>query len=129
MLCNPRYGLFAFLIMPYFLLYEVLGVFVELLCVALAAAGWAAGVLQWNVFLVYLSFMLLAQAFVSLLSVLAFVEDQRLFKIKYVMYLMLLSLTEFFWYRWIILIAKIRGTIDFFHRKKSSDQYMRSKRV
>jgi len=129
MLCNPRYGFFAFLVMPYFLLYEVLGVFVELSSIIFVAIGWLTGILQLNIFLAYLSFMLLTQAFISMLSVLAFVEEQKLFKIRYIAYITLLCLTEFFWYRWIISAAKIKGTIDFLHGNRSPDQYARSKRT
>lgn len=128
MICNPKYGLFAFITLPYFLLYEVLGVFVETLGLILVAAGWLAGVLQLNIFLAYLLFMVLSQTFSSLLCILAFVEGQRLFRLKYIVYLICLSFTEFFLYRWIISIAKILGTWDFLHKKRSSDKYIREAR-
>ena len=128
MMCNPRYGLFGFLTLPYFVLYEVLGVFVEALSLVFVAAGWIAGVLQMNVFFAYFFLMLLAQAFTSLLCLLAFVEGQRIFKIRYVLYLVWLSFVEFFWYRWIISLAKFMGTVDFLRRKRSYDQYVRAKR-
>jgi hypothetical protein len=129
MTCNPKYGFFGFLAMPYFVLYEVLGVFMEAISIALVTAGWIMGVLNINIFLAYLLFMLLSQSFVSLLSMLAFVEGQRLFKIRYITYMMLLTLVEFFCYRWIISIAKIVGTISSLRGVKSFDQYDRSKRA
>lgn len=129
MTCNPKYGFFGFLAMPYFVLYEVLGVFMELISIAFVAAGWVMGVLNINIFLAYLLFMLLSQSFVSLLSMLAFVEGQRLFKIRYIMYLMVLTLTEFFFYRWIISISKVIGTISSLRGIRSYDQYARSKRA
>ena len=97
MTCNPKFGLFGFLAMPYFVLYEVLGVFVEVISVALVAIGWAMGVLQLNVFFAFLIFMLLSQAFVALLSILAFVERQKLFRLPYLIYLVMLTCVEFFW--------------------------------
>ncbi|MDD5423165.1 MAG: glycosyltransferase [Candidatus Omnitrophota bacterium] len=129
MMFNPRFGGFGFLVFPYFVLYEVLGVFVEVVSVAFVAAGWAAGVLQWNVFLAFFSFMLLSQAFTSLLAILTFTEEQRLFRLRYIMYLVILTFTEFFWYRWIISIAKLVGTFRFLFRIKSFDRYVRSKHV
>jgi len=127
MLCNPKYGFFGFLAMPYFVLYEVLGVFMEVIGIVFVTAGWLMGVLNINIFLAYLLFMLLSQSFVSLLSILAFVEGQRLFKIGYIAYLIMLTLTEFFFYRWSISTAKIIGTISYLRGSKSHDQYTRSK--
>lgn len=129
MTCNPKYGFFGFLAMPYFVLYEVFGVFMEVISIAFVSAGWLMGVLNLNVFLAYLLFMLLSQAFVSLLSMLAFVEGQKLFKIRYIVYLIILTLGEFLCYRWIISISKIIGTISSLRGIKSFDQYDRAKRV
>jgi hypothetical protein len=127
MTCNPKYGFFGFLAMPYFVLYEVLGVFMEVIGMGLVAAGWAMGILDMKIFVAYMLFMLLSQAFVSLLSMLAFVEGQRLFKMRYLAYLIMLTLTEFFCYRWIIGISKVMGTISSLRGIKSYDQYDRSK--
>ncbi|MFA5146708.1 MAG: glycosyltransferase [Candidatus Omnitrophota bacterium] len=129
MLFNPRYGGFAFMVMPYFVFYEVLGVFAEIFGTVMVAAGWAAGVLDLNVFLAFFFFMLLSQAFTSLLSILAFVDAQRLFRIKYIVYMVGLTFVEFFWYRWIISAAKLVGTYGFFRRVRSFDQYARSKQL
>ncbi|MDO8535715.1 MAG: glycosyltransferase family 2 protein [Candidatus Omnitrophota bacterium] len=129
MTCNPKYGSFGFLAMPYFVLYEVFGVFMEVISIAFVTAGWIMGVLNIHIFLAYLLFMLLSQAFVSLLSMLAFVEGQRLFKMRYIAYLIMLTLTEFFFYRWIISISKIIGTISSLRGIRSYDQYARSKRT
>ncbi|MBN2453798.1 MAG: glycosyltransferase family 2 protein [Candidatus Omnitrophica bacterium] len=129
MMCEPKYGAFAFLTMPYMLFYEVLGVFMEMASLAFVAFGWLTGVLQFNVFIAFFALMLLLQAFTSLLSILTFVQGQRVFRMKYIVYMIFLTLIEFFWYRWIISIAKVRGTIDFLFRKKTFDQYARAKRA
>jgi biofilm PGA synthesis N-glycosyltransferase PgaC len=129
MTCNPKYGYFGFLAMPYFVLYEVFGVFMEVISIAFVTAGWVMGVLNINIFMAYLLFMLLSQAFVSLLSMLAFVEGQRLFRMRYIAYMIGLTLVEFFCYRWIISVSKIIGTISSLRGIKSYDQYTRSKRT
>ena len=129
MTCNPKYGYFGFLAMPYFVLYEVFGVFIEIISIAFVTVGWLMGVLNINIFLAYLLFMLLSQSFVSLLSMLAFVEGQRLFKMRYITYLIMLTLTEFFFYRWIISVAKIVGTISSLRGVRTYDMYDRAKRV
>lgn len=129
MICNPKYGLFAFITLPYFLLYEILGVFIEIAGIAFVGFGAIAGIIQWHVFLGFFLLMLLSQTFTSLLSVLAFVESQRLFKLNYIRYIIGLSFVEFFFYRWILSIAKIVGTLDFLHKKRSPDKYIRPKRA
>jgi cellulose synthase/poly-beta-1,6-N-acetylglucosamine synthase-like glycosyltransferase len=126
---NPKFKLFGFLAMPYFVLYEVLGVFAEILSIVLVAVGAVMGVLNWNIFLAYFLFMLLTQAFVALLSLLAFVERQKVFKLRYVAYLVVLTCLDFFWYRWIISAAKVMGTIGFLNKRRSYDQYARQKRA
>ena len=88
-----------------------------------------AGTLQLHVFLAFCALMVLSQAFISLLSILAFVQSERVFSMKYIMYLVALELVEFFWYRWLISIAKVRGTFEFLIRKKSFDQYKRENKV
>lgn len=129
MICNPKYGFFAFIALPYFVLYEALGVFAEIISIAFVTFGWLAGILQLNVFLAYFLLMVLSQAFVSLISILIFVSGQRIFKIGYTMYLVGLALVEFFWYRGIISFAKLMGTIGFLNRNRTPNQYVRAKRA
>ncbi len=128
MILNPRYGWFAFLTLPYFLLYEVLGVFFEVTSVIFLVCGLMLGVLQLKVFLVFMLFMILSQVIVSLLSIFSFIRIQRLFPLRYIIYLMLLSLVEFFCYRWIISAAKLVGTYTYFKGVKEHEQYKRAKR-
>jgi cellulose synthase/poly-beta-1,6-N-acetylglucosamine synthase-like glycosyltransferase len=129
MMCNPRYGGFGFLTMPYFVLYEVLGVFVEIFSVSIVAVGWIAGLVDAQVFIAFFLFMLLSQGIVSLLSILAFVQDQRVFRPRYILYLVALAFVEFFCYRWLISVAKVTGTYSFLHKVKSFDRYARAKRT
>lgn len=128
MLLNPVYGLFAFLTLPYFILYEVLGVFFEVSSLALVIIGWANGVFDLRMFLAFLGLMVLCQALISLMSIFAFVNSQRVFSIRYISYLVLLALTEFFCYRWIISIARLSGTMDYLRGMRSFTQYSRAKR-
>lgn len=126
---NPKYGGFGFLTMPYYMAYEVLGVFVEFFSVAMLAIGCMIGLVGVKVFIVFFLFMLLSQCLVSLLSILAFTQNQKLFGMRYTAYLILLSFVEFFWYRWLILAAKVTGTYNYFRRVKEYGQYTREKRV
>ncbi|MCX5679219.1 MAG: glycosyltransferase family 2 protein, partial [Candidatus Omnitrophica bacterium] len=128
MICNPRYGIFAFLTLPYFVLYEVLGVFFELASLAFVVIGWLAGILDIKTFLVFMALMILSQCFISLLSILIFLRNQRIFRVGYIAYLTFLSFIEMFWYRWLLSAAKIVGTYRFLRGKKTFDQYKRGER-
>lgn len=129
MLFNPKYGTFAFLTLPYFLLYEVLGVFFEIASIAFVIAGWALGVLDLKIFLAFLLLMLLSQAIMSVISIFLLIRVQRLFKLRYITYLIFLSLTEFLWYRWVNSIAKLIGTYAFLRGVKEFGKYKRMKKV
>ena len=129
MILNPKYKWFAFLTLPYYVIYESLGVFFETLSIGLLIAAWATGILKLNIFLAYFTFMVLSQAIISLLVLVEFMRDQKLFRPGYACYLAILSIFEIFLYRWIILIAKIEGTIGFFRGEAEYETYERSKRV
>ncbi len=128
MMCNPKYGTFAFLVLPYFLFYEVFGVFVEVACVFLVTMGWITKMLDIRVFFIFLIFMGLTQFIISLLSLFAFMRGQSIFKMRYVLYLVMLSCFEFFGYRIIISIAKLQGFYHYLRKVRVYDQYVRAKR-
>lgn len=128
MICNPKYGAFAFFTLPYLVLYEIWGVFFEIASICFVAAGYIMKVLDIKVFLAFLALMLLSQCLISLLSIFVFVRSQRIFRMRYVAYLIVLSMAEFFWYRWILSAAKIVGTYRFLRHTKTFDQYRREKR-
>jgi len=127
MILNPKYGMFGFLTLPYFLFYEVLGVFFEIISIVLVIWGWLAGMLNMKIFLAFFLLMMFSQIYLSLLSIFAFARSQRVFKSRDVAYLVLLSFLEFFWYRWIIMLSKITGTISYFSGARAFDSYKRSK--
>lgn len=129
MMCNPRYGAFAFLVFPYFVFYEVMGVFVEILSVSLIAVGFIMKIVDTRTFFLYFAFMGLVQFVISLLCLFAFIRGQRVFKMSYILYLIMLSFIEFFGYRIIISIAKLRGTYNFMRKVRVYDQYVRAKRA
>lgn len=129
MLFNPKFGGFGFLTFPYFVFYEVLGVFFEIASIAFILWGWFKGILDIKIFLAFLCFMILTQAIISIFSILAFARGKRIFYLGYMIYLVALSAVEFLFYRWIISIAKLSGTISYFRGIKTPDQYVRAERV
>lgn len=129
MILNPRFGAFAFLTLPYFLLYEVFGVFFEIASIFFVGLGWALGLLDLKVFILFVLLMALTQAITSIFSIFSFTRIQRLFPLPYVIYLIFLSLTEYLWYRWVISAARLLGTYTFLRGVKEHNQYKRVKRV
>lgn len=129
MIFNPRFGAFAFLTLPYFFLYEVLGVFFEAASILLMGLGWLQGFFSLKIFLLFVIFMALTQAITTIISIFSFVRIQRLFPLHYIIYLIFLSFTETLWYRWIIAAAKLLGTYTFLIGVKEQNQYKRAKRI
>lgn len=127
MLLNPKYRWFAFVIMPYFLLYEVMGVFFEVSSIALVIFGWLAGWLDVRMFLAFFALMVLTQTLVSLISVGAFIREEQSLKLRDIAFFVFLSFFETFWYRWIISLAKLSGMFGFLRGHRDFDQYTRSK--
>ncbi len=126
---NPRYGMLGLVTLPYFLLYECLGVFFETASWIITLWGFWAGIISFNVFMTFFVFMFLWQTIVSLFSLLIFSRVTKVMKASYIAYLATLSLVEFFWYRWIILFAKLAGTLDYLKGVRSHDQFIRSSRT
>ncbi|MFH1868469.1 MAG: glycosyltransferase [Candidatus Omnitrophota bacterium] len=125
MLFNPKYGKFAFLVMPYFLLYEVLGVFVELASIIVIIAGWLCGLLNVTQFLAFILLIMFSQIVVSLLALYSYSRGERVFDIKYISYLVFLTFFESFFYRWLLLIARLGGMWHYIRGVRTFDQFER----
>jgi len=125
---NPEYGNLAFLTFPYYVFYEVLGLFFEAASVIFVSIGWFLGVLEMRTFLAFLLLMVVTQAIFSLVSIFSFIRVQKIFPKRYTIYLIFLALVEFVCYRWIISAAKFSGTINYFRGIRAFDQYARAER-
>lgn len=128
MICNPGYGAFAFLTLPYLVIYEILGVFFEIASVGFVLFGWIKGILDIRTLIVFLALMALTQCFISLSSIFIFVRSQKLFGLRYIIYLIVLAISELFWYRWLLSAAKIVGTYKFLRGSRAFDRYTREHR-
>lgn len=125
MLFNPKHGIFGFVTFPYFFFYESLGVFFEAASIIFVIIGWLNNLLDIKTFIIVIIAMILLQALISLVTLLSFIRDQRSMKPPYIIYLAFLSFFEFFWYRIILTLARLQGTLDYFRRKKTHDQFKR----
>lgn len=129
MLCNPKYRGFGFLVYPYFIFYEVFGIFFEIASIGFVTIGWIMKILDLNTFLAFLALMGIVQFLISLLSINTFVREQRVFKTRYIAYLIFLSAIEFFFYRVVLSVAKLFGTYHYLRGVRVYDQYTRAKRL
>ncbi len=129
MILNPRFGSFGFLTLPYFVIYEVFGVFVEAISIATLGVGAFLGFFRPEVFFAFFCLMFLSGALISILSLFAFIRIQKVFKFRYILYLLGLSFLEYFGYRWLIVFAKISGTFSYFRRDREYTMYAREKRA
>jgi len=125
MLFNPKYGRLGCVSLPYFVFYEVLGVFFEIGSVLVTVFGCLIGMIAWRMLLNFLMMMLLCQSLTSLIPLFILNRDYRLLKVREVAYFVILSFFEFFWYRWIIVWAKVEGFIQFFCGKRTMDSIQR----
>ena len=129
MIFNPKYGGMAFFVIPYQILYEIFGVFFEVMSLILVLLGLALGNIDFKLFAMIFLFMLLIQGIVSLLSIFAVLRGQKFLKPRYVAYLALLGFVEMFWYHWILMFAKIMGTRAYARGIRDYDRYEREKRT
>lgn len=125
MLFNPKYGSFGFLTFPYFVVYEVFGVFFETASVLITLFGYGMGLLDERMFFGFFLLMVLYQSFISLIPLFAFNRAQEVFRTRDAAYFIFLSLLEFFWYRWILSLGKLSGTFSFLRGVRSFDQVPR----
>lgn len=128
MLFNPRYKFLGMVTMPYYLFYEVFGVFFEAASLVFTLFVFIFRVINVEMCVVFLLFMILSQAVISLISLFLFVKDYKVLKAKDVRYFVLLVFLESFWYRWIVSYGKLLGMYHFIKGIHSSDQYARESR-
>ena len=126
MLFNPKFGMFGLFTFPYFVFYEVFGVFMEVASVIITICGYLMGYLNVDVFLGFVVLMTLSQTLASLMPLFTFNMDQELFKIEEIIYFIFLSLVEFFWYRWLISFGKIIGTFNYIRGVKTFNRIRRA---
>lgn len=110
MLFNPRYGIMGMVVLPYFLLFETMGPFVETLGYITVPLAWVLGMLNTEFFLL---FFLLAVAFGVFLSVAAILLEEISYR-RYPSWsdlwkLLALGVLENFGFRQLLALFKIQA--------------------
>ena len=125
MLFNPRYKWLGFFTFPYYLLFEVFGVFIEVASIAILTWACLIKLLDLRIYLGFLLCMVLVQAFISLSVLFIFIRDQKVFRFRHTCYFIILSFLELLLFKWVSIIAKMRGMIDYCRGVKAYEQYTR----
>jgi cellulose synthase/poly-beta-1,6-N-acetylglucosamine synthase-like glycosyltransferase len=110
MMFNPRYGIMGTLVLPYFLIFETMGPFIETLGYVSVPLAWALGLLNMNFFLL---FFVLAVAFGVFLSVAAILLEEISYR-RYPSWsdlwkLLLCGVAENFGFRQVLAVFKIQA--------------------
>jgi cellulose synthase/poly-beta-1,6-N-acetylglucosamine synthase-like glycosyltransferase len=114
MLFNPRYGVIGMLVLPYFLVFETMGPFVETLGYISVPLAWALGLLNTQFLLL---FFLLAVAFGVFLSVAAILLEEISYR-RYPSWedlwkLLICGVLENFGFRQVLALFKIQAFWEF----------------
>ena len=114
LLFNPRYGGLAFVGMPYYLFFEMLGPLVELLGYVLIPIAGAAGALRGTYFLLFLALAVGAGTMLSMLAVLMEELSFGLYRRwRDLGKMFLFAFLENFGYRQITLIMRLAATVEY----------------
>ncbi len=119
MLLNPRYGVIGVLALPYFLVFEMLGPFVEILGYLSVLAAWLLGILNMEFFLLFLMVAVFYGVFLSVAAVL-------LEEISFRRYPAWEDLARLIWYaiwenigyRQLLALFKVKAFYDFIRRRR-----------
>jgi cellulose synthase/poly-beta-1,6-N-acetylglucosamine synthase-like glycosyltransferase len=120
MIGNPRYGAVGLLSLPFFLLFELLGAFVETLGYVSIVVSLALGVINVGFALVFLAVAMLSGILLSLAAVL--LEDvafRRYGRLRELLRLVVYSVGENFGYRQVITGYRIRGFFAYLRGDKA----------
>jgi cellulose synthase/poly-beta-1,6-N-acetylglucosamine synthase-like glycosyltransferase len=119
MLLNPKYGVIGMLAFPYFVLFEMMGPFVELIGYVSVPLAWYFGILNTKFFIL---FFILAVLYGVFLSVAAVLLEEISFR-RYpgwldLARLMLYAVLENFGYRQTLSAFKVKAFYDFLRRRR-----------
>jgi len=124
---NPRYGAVGMFAIPYFIVFEALGPFIEILGYAAVALAYSMGLLSPEFFLLFLVMSLIYGAFLSIGAVL--LEEISFRRYPYwldLMKLIVCGILENFGYRQLLSLFKIKGLLDLLVFRRSWGDMERS---
>lgn len=119
MACNPKYGRIGLVAFPYFVLVEALGPIIELSGYIYMIFAFFSGDIYYETAFLLLLLFVIYGVLLSILAVLFEAWSVNQYpKISDLLRLVLISLTEMFWYRPLTLIWRLEGLLHFIFKKK-----------
>lgn len=120
MIGRPRFGVLGVVTMPYFVLFELVGPFVELLGIAMIALGLVTGTLPWSLLWMYVGASVLLATLGSLAAMLVEeVSFARYPRARDVGALVWAALAEPFWFHFLHSWWRAVGVVRALRRKES----------
>ncbi len=128
MTLNPRYGTVGLVAMPYNLVFEAISPLVQLLSIVAVAVMALLQVIDPRELLLLLIAVELITSAPSLLAILIDNRQHRDYRLRDILLLTVYSLLDFFLFKPIILVAGLKGSVDFLKGRKSWDKFERNDR-
>ena len=120
MMFNPRYGVIGWVAMPYFVLFELFGPFVEILGYVTVLLAWILGLLNLDFFLLFLIFSIFFGIFLSISAVLLEeISFRRYPGWQHLAMLVLAGVFENFGFRQLLSLFKVKAFWDYLWRRKT----------
>ena len=127
MFLNPRYGVLGMIAIPYFVIFEMFGPFIEVLGYTVAILSWALGILNWTFFLLFLVVAVLYGIFLSLAAILLEeISFRRYPAWEDLIKLLVFGVLENLWYRQLLAVFKVKAFWDFVTRTRKWGEMDRS---
>jgi cellulose synthase/poly-beta-1,6-N-acetylglucosamine synthase-like glycosyltransferase len=129
MLFNPRYGAVGLVGVPYYLLVEVLAPFFGVLALVVIPVAWWAGILAWDVCLLTMAAIALANGVYASMAVFLFDRESHSYTRRDLCVLVALGALDLFLYRPILIYAQAKGVVEFLRGDKQWNKFERNTRV
>lgn len=125
MMLNPVYGSVGMIGMPYYIFYEILGPFIEVLGYLMLIFGVLYGYFKLDIFMLFLAFLVFYNASLAMIS--AIIQDYGygIIKWKDVVKLIFASLAEYITYHTYLNFVRIKGTFDVFSQARRWHKFER----
>ncbi|MEC5163179.1 MULTISPECIES: glycosyltransferase family 2 protein [unclassified Janthinobacterium] len=128
MLLRPRYGSVGMLALPYFVLFEALAPLVQLFSLLALAAAAALGVVDWVAYAALLGVTAFAGAIPTTVALALHDAGYRDYRPRALLRMLLLGPLDLLLYRPLIILAGLRGTVQFLKGDRGWDKFARNVR-
>jgi len=120
MMFNPKFGVIGWVAMPYFVLFELFGPFIEILGYITIPLAWWLGILNLDFFLLFLIFSIVFGIFLSVAAVLLEeISFRRYPGWQHLAMLVFGGVLENFGFRQLLSVFKVKAFWDYLWRRRS----------